>query len=137
MTAPGTATTASSPALSRRLADLDREAVARIHLAASRWFYDHDLVLEALDHAVKSADRNRLAELLEETCEGLHLQRQVDGRRRLGREARPRHPCPLPENSVVRGLAAHTQSSPRGGTAPHRMRAATHRCNARRGSIAR
>lgn len=57
--------------LSRRLADLDRAAITRIHLAASRWFHENDLDVEALDHAVRSTDQTWLAELLEETAEEL------------------------------------------------------------------
>ena len=55
--------------LSRRLADVDRDAVRRIHLAASRWYYENDFVTEALDHAVSSGSQEWLAELLEETSE--------------------------------------------------------------------
>jgi len=57
--------------LSRRLADLDSGAVTRLHVAASKWFYENNLVMEALDHAVKSEDHEWLASILEETCEEL------------------------------------------------------------------
>lgn len=57
--------------LARRLADLDAPSVRRIHLAASRWFYENDYVIEALDHAVSAGDQQWLAEILEETCEEL------------------------------------------------------------------
>lgn len=57
--------------LARRLADLDAPSVRRIHLAASRWFYENDYIIEALDHAVSAGDQQWLAEILEETCEEL------------------------------------------------------------------
>lgn len=57
--------------LARRLEDLDAPAVRRIHLAASRWFYENNYIIEALDHAVLASDQHWLAEILEETCEEL------------------------------------------------------------------
>src|SRR5690606_7907168 len=33
--------------LSRRLADLDSSAMTRLHVAASKWFYENNLVMEA------------------------------------------------------------------------------------------
>lgn len=57
--------------LSRRLTDLDSSLIPRVHLQASKWFYEQNLVIEALDHAVKSNDHAWLAELLEATCEEL------------------------------------------------------------------
>lgn len=57
--------------LSRRLTDMNRDTVAQIHLTASKWYYEIDLVVEALDHAVNAGSQAWLAEMLEETCEEL------------------------------------------------------------------
>lgn len=57
--------------LARRLADVDSPSVRRIHIAASRWFYENNHIVEALDHAVSAGDQRWLAETLEETCEEL------------------------------------------------------------------
>lgn len=76
--------------LSRRLGDLDASAAERIHVAASRWFYENGFIFEAVDHAERSGNKEFLGEVLEETCEELVYRGRLTQVAALG-ETLPRH----------------------------------------------
>ena len=52
--------------LELELASVDASASARLHLAASEWLREHDLVQEALEHAFAAGNQRRTAEILAE-----------------------------------------------------------------------
>ncbi|WP_109526739.1 MULTISPECIES: serine/threonine-protein kinase [Nocardia] len=51
--------------LRQRLAREHPEQITDLHRSASRWFADHDLLSEAVDHAVAAGDQARAVELVE------------------------------------------------------------------------
>ena len=64
--ASGFATTTCSPQfLQRRLARDQPERITQLHATASRWFAEHNLLREAVDHAMAAGDEERAMELVE------------------------------------------------------------------------
>ena len=57
--------------LLRRLTDIDPDRIAQSHIMASRSYHRIGLVVEALDHAVRSGEQAWLAQLLDDSCEKL------------------------------------------------------------------
>uniref|UniRef100_UPI003D94F979 protein kinase domain-containing protein n=1 Tax=Gordonia sp. B7-2 TaxID=3420932 RepID=UPI003D94F979 len=51
--------------LRRRLERDDPDAVTGLHVRASEWFGDHDMLAEAVDHALSAGDTRRAVELVE------------------------------------------------------------------------
>ena len=51
--------------LQRRLARDHPERIPRLHATASRWFAEHNLLREAVDHAIAAGDDERAKELIE------------------------------------------------------------------------
>lgn len=57
--------------LQRRQLDDNAAGEAQLHLAASRWLWDHDAPEAAIEHALRGADPQRAAELLELRCQDM------------------------------------------------------------------
>jgi serine/threonine-protein kinase PknK len=51
--------------LQRRLERDQPERIARLHATASRWFAEHDVLREAVDHAIAAGEEERAVELME------------------------------------------------------------------------
>ena len=65
--------------LQRRLAHDHPERIPRLHATASRWFAEHNLLREAVDHAMAAGDEERVMALAE-----LHRRHGRSSRSRLG-----------------------------------------------------
>ncbi|MFU8771134.1 MAG: hypothetical protein ACNA8H_01805, partial [Anaerolineales bacterium] len=57
--------------LRKRLRETRAEQMATLHLRASQWYQEQDMVAEALDHAFKSGEPDRVALLIEKWAEDL------------------------------------------------------------------
>jgi LuxR family transcriptional regulator, maltose regulon positive regulatory protein len=57
--------------LQRRLLDERPRDDAKLHRLASRWFWDQQLEAEAIEHALRGADPQRAADLLEQRCQDM------------------------------------------------------------------
>jgi LuxR family transcriptional regulator, maltose regulon positive regulatory protein len=57
--------------LQRRQLDEQPGQVAELHLSASRWFWTHELPVEAIEYALKGGDPRRAADLLELQCQDM------------------------------------------------------------------
>ncbi|WP_345352993.1 protein kinase domain-containing protein [Rhodococcus olei] len=57
--------------LQQRLEREDPERIAELHRIASRWFAEHKLISEAVDHAMAAGDEEQAVELVER--DGVHL----------------------------------------------------------------
>jgi serine/threonine-protein kinase PknK len=59
--------------LQRKLAQQDPDRVTALHARASQWFAEHDMLVEAVDHALAADEAERAVDLVEAHC-GLLIQ---------------------------------------------------------------
>jgi LuxR family maltose regulon positive regulatory protein len=57
--------------LQRRLLDERPRGDRELHLRASRWLWDQQFEVDAIEHALRGADPQRAAELLEQSCQDM------------------------------------------------------------------
>ncbi|WP_019930830.1 serine/threonine-protein kinase [Nocardia sp. BMG111209] len=57
--------------LQRKLAQQDPDRVTALHGRAAEWFAEHDMLVEAVDHALAADESERAVELVELHCAGL------------------------------------------------------------------
>jgi LuxR family maltose regulon positive regulatory protein len=57
--------------LQRRLLDERPRGDSELHLRASRWLWDQQYEVDAIEHALRGADPQRAAELLEQSCQDM------------------------------------------------------------------
>lgn len=57
--------------LQRRLLDERPQGDRELHMRASRWLWDQQLEVEAIDHALRGGDPQRAAEFLEQRCQDM------------------------------------------------------------------
>ena len=98
---PGSATTTCSPTSSGTAARRAPEQVAELHRRASDWYAAHDLVEDAIRHALAAEDFDRAAYLMEEALPEMRRTRQDSVLLSWMRRCRKRGaPQPGPEHRV-------------------------------------
>ncbi|MGV0716343.1 BTAD domain-containing putative transcriptional regulator [Mycolicibacterium sp. XJ662] len=103
--------------LRRRLEYDQPQRIPGLHATASKWFADHNLLREAISHAVAAGDEDRAIDLIERHEVDLEQQAQLSTLRALVATLPPKIPTPSPRLQLFLARAHSLLQQPEGARA--------------------